>query len=80
MRGYVRFINLQNGKAAVETREGFTVFEVLERCALDISDEIDGPLDSPGFGTLHNVTRKEDFDVSIESTHCNRAETVQLLG
>ncbi|MCX5812531.1 MAG: hypothetical protein NT178_08305 [Proteobacteria bacterium] len=79
MKGIVRFLNLQNGLAAVETNEGFTVFEVRQRCALDIADEITGPLDSSGEETLHNVTKEESFDVWIKNTHCNRVEAVKLL-
>jgi hypothetical protein len=79
MKGIVRFLNLQNGQVAVETNEGFTVFEILERCALDIGDEITGPLDSSGDQTLQNVTQGESFDVSIENIHCNRAEAHKSL-
>ena len=79
MKGIVRFLNLQNGLVAVETNEGFTVFEILERCALDIADEITGPLGSSGEVTLRNVTKGESFDVSIENIHCNRAEAIKLL-
>lgn len=79
MKGYIRLLNLQNGLVAVETDEGFVIFEILERCALDISDEITGVLDIPGIQTLHNVTKKELFDVSIENIHCSWAEANQLL-
>ena len=79
MKGNVRLLNLQNGLVAVETNEGFTVFEIRERCALDISDKITGPLDSLGIQTLHNVTKGESFDVSIENIHCNRAEAIKSL-
>lgn len=79
MKGFVRYINLQNGMAAVETAEGFTVFEVLERCALDIADEISGPLDSPGAATLQNISKEEAFDVFIQDIHCNRVEAMKLL-
>jgi hypothetical protein len=79
MKGIVRFLNLQNGLVAVETNEGFTVFEIRQRCALDIGDEISGLLDSVGEKSLDNVTRKESFSVSIENIHCNRAEAVKLL-
>ena len=80
MKGIVRYINLQNGTAAVETGEGFTVFEVLERCALDIADAISGPLDSLGAVTLQNVTKDEMFDVFIQDIHRSRMETMKLLG
>ena len=80
MRGVARYINLQNGLAAVETREGFTVFEVLERCALDIGDEISGPLDCLGAETLENVTKEESFAVFIQDIHCSRMEAVESLG
>ena len=79
MKGIVRYINLRNGMAAVETGEGFTVFETLERCALDIGDEISGPLDSSGGETLQNVSKGESFDVSIENTHCTRVEAMKSL-
>ena len=79
MKGVVRFLNLQNGLVAVETNEGFTVFEIRQRCALEIGDEITGLLDSLGGETLNNVTKRESFDVSIENIHCNRAEIVKLL-
>jgi hypothetical protein len=75
----VRLLNLQNGLVAVETNEGFTVFEIRRRCALDIGDEITGSLDSSGEETLHNVTKRESFDVSIENIHCGRTEAVKLL-
>jgi hypothetical protein len=80
MRGIVRYMNLTNAMAAVETEEGFTVFEVLERCAIDIGDEIAGPLASSGDSTLHNVTKKEDFEVAIGTSRCNRVEAVEMLG
>lgn len=79
MEGVVRFLNLQNGLVAVETNKGFTIFEILERCALDIGDEIAGPLDSTGEQSLQNVTKGESFDVSIENIHCNRAEAHKSL-
>ena len=79
MKGIVRFLNLQNGLVAVETNEGFTVFEILQRCALEIGDGITGPLDSLREETLYNVTKRESFDASIENIHCNREEVVKLL-
>ncbi len=79
MKGIVRFLNLHNGRVAVETNKGFTVFEILERCALDIGDGISGPLDSSGEQTLQNVTKGESFDVSIDNIHCNRAEAQKSL-
>ena len=79
MKGVIRFLNLQNGLVAVETNKGFTVFEIRQRCALDIGDEVTGPLDSLEGETLHNTTRGESFDVSIENIHCNRADTIKLL-
>ena len=79
MKGIVRFLNLQNGLVAAETSEGFTVFEIRQRCALDIGDEITGLLTSLGEETLNNVTRREFFDVSIENIHCNREEVAKLL-
>lgn len=79
MKGIVRYINLTNARAAVETVAGFTIFEVLERCALDFGDEITGPLDSTGRETLRNVTKGESFDVSIEYMHCSRTEAVESL-
>ncbi len=75
----MRKLNLQNGLVAVETNEGFTVLEIGERCALDISDELTGSLDSLGRQTLQNVSKKESFKVSIENTHCTWAEANQLL-
>ncbi len=78
-KGYVRLFNLQNGLVAVETNKGFTIFEILDRCSLDISDQITGSLDTLGIQTLHNVTKKELFDVSIENVHCNWAEANQFL-
>lgn len=65
--------------AAVETPEGFTVIEVLECCALDIADQLDGPLDTPGGETLRNVSKDEMFDVSIKNTHCSRADAMELI-
>jgi|PlaIllAssembly_1097288.scaffolds.fasta_scaffold412876_1 hypothetical protein len=79
MKGNVRFLNLQNGLVAVETSEGFTVFEVRECCAIDIGDEISGPLDSSGEKTLYNGSKDESFDVFIENTRCTRVEAKELL-
>ena len=79
MKGIVRFLNLQNGLIAVETNEGFTVFEILQRCALEIGNGVTGPLDSLGEETLYNVTKRESFDVWIENIHCNREEVVKLF-
>jgi hypothetical protein len=79
MKGIVRFLNLQNGLVAAETNQGFTVFEIRQRCALDIGDEITGLLHSLGEETLNNVTKRESFDVSIENIHSNREEVVKLL-
>lgn len=79
MKGFVRFLNLQNGLVAVETNEGFAVIEIRERCAIDIGDEITGPLDSSGGKTLYNATKKESFSVSIENAHCSRVEATELL-
>jgi hypothetical protein len=79
MKGIVRFLNLQNGLVAAETNEGFTVFEIRECCAIDIGDEISGPLDASGEETLRNLTKKESFDVSIENVHCTRVEAMKSL-
>ncbi|HEY3277952.1 MAG TPA: hypothetical protein VGJ94_15145 [Syntrophorhabdaceae bacterium] len=79
MRGFVRYINLRNAMAAVETPEGFAVIEVLECCALDISDQLDGPLDAPGTEVLRNVSKNEDFHVSIKNTHCSRTDALELI-
>jgi hypothetical protein len=79
IKGIVRFLNLQNGLVAVETNEGFTVFEIRQRCALDIGDEVTGPLDSLGEEILHNITKEESFDVSIENIHCNRTDAIKSL-
>jgi hypothetical protein len=64
---------------AAETNEGFIVFEIRERCAVDISDRIEGDLDSTGGKTLLNVTKNESFAVWIENVHCSRAEVNELL-
>jgi hypothetical protein len=80
MNGIVRYLNLTSAMVAVETREGFTVFELRQRCALDIGDMIEGPLDSSGEEVLHNVSREEDFAVFIERIHCNGAEARRSLG
>lgn len=79
MKGAVRLLNLQNGLAAVETNEGFAVIEVRERCALDISDVVSGPLASPGEQTLYNVTKREIFAVSVKHVRCSLAEVYGLL-
>jgi len=79
MKGIVRFLNLRNGLVAVETNQGFSVFEIRQRCAIDIGDVITGHLDSSGVETLHNTTRGESFDVSIENIHCSRPEATELL-
>jgi hypothetical protein len=79
MKGIVRFVNLRNALVAVETKGGFTVFEICERCALDIGDEIAGPLDSRGRETLYNATKDEDFRVAIENVGCNRVDAMKLL-
>lgn len=79
MKGNVRFLNLQNGLVAVETSEGFTVLELLECCAIDLGDEITGPLDSSGTETLYNISKEEHFEVSIENIHCTRVEACKLL-
>ena len=70
---------MQNGLVAVETSEGFTVLEVRECCAIDIGDEISGPLDSSGEKTLYNGSKDESFDVFIENIHCSRLEVTKLL-
>ncbi|MDR2019125.1 MAG: hypothetical protein LBQ00_09770 [Syntrophobacterales bacterium] len=80
MKGLVRYLNMTNAMAGVETEQGFTVFEVCQRCAIDISDVVSGALDSLGNETLHNMTKNEDFDVRIEYAHCSRTEAVALLG
>jgi hypothetical protein len=80
MQGYVRYLNMQNAMVGVETREGFTIMEIMQRCAVDISDMVTGDLHSPGLATLRNETKNEDFDVRIEHVHCNGAETLELLG
>lgn len=79
MKGRVRFLNLQNGLAAVETKEGFSVFQVLERCAIDISDEVEGPLDAPREAPLHNLTRGETFAASILNVRCSRLEAMETM-
>jgi hypothetical protein len=79
MKGNVRFLNLQYGLVAAETSEGFTIFEILQCCAIDIGDEISGPLGSSGAETLYNMTKDEHFEVSIENTHCSRVEATELL-
>ena len=79
MKGNVRFLNLQNGLVAVETSEGFTVLEIRECCAIDLGDEITGPLDSSGTETLYNISKEECFEVSIETIHCTRVEACKLL-
>lgn len=79
MEGYVRYMNMTNALVGIETRQGFSIVEIRERCALDISDMITGPLDSPGNATLHNVTRNEDFAVFIEVVHCTGKDAVKIL-
>jgi hypothetical protein len=79
MKGFVRYMNMKNAMVGVETYEGFTILEIRERCAMDISDIITGSLHSLGTGTLHNVTRGEDFKVSIEHIHCSGAKALELL-
>jgi hypothetical protein len=70
---------MTNAMVGVETEQGFTIMEIRQRCAIDISDMITGPLDSLGPHTLRNATKNEDFDVSIEHVHCSWKETVELL-
>lgn len=79
MRGFVRVLNMTNGLVAVETKDGFTVFELLEPCAVDFGDQLDGPLDSAGQEILHNITKAEDFAVSIKYVHCRLADVYRLL-
>jgi hypothetical protein len=80
MKGAVRYINLRNAMAAVETEGGFTVIEALERCALDISDQVTGPLHSSGTEVLLNTTKRESFSVSIVCIRCNRVEALKAMG
>ena len=79
MQGFVRYLNMTNAMVGVETRQGFTIMEIRQRCAIDISDRVTGELDSPGHATLRNETKNEDFDVWIEHVHCSGAEAVKLL-
>ena len=79
MRGFVRYLNLINAMVAAETETGFIVFEILERCAIDLSDRIDGPLDTPGIQSFFNASKDETFQVFVEHIHCSRIEAVELI-
>ncbi len=80
MKGFVRFLNLTNCRVAAEiTGGGFVVFEIRQRCALDISDVLEGNFESPGATTFRNVTKNEDFNVWIEKPRCTRVEANELL-
>jgi len=70
---------MTNALVGVETREGFTIMEIRQRCAIDISDRITGDLGVPGHATLRNETKNEDFVVWIEHVHCSGAEATKLL-
>ena len=78
-KGIVRFLNLLNGLVAVETSDGFVVFEILERCAIDMGDVVTDFADSPGREVLFNISKRENFEVYVQAMNCSRSEAVHLL-
>ena len=69
MTGQVRYINAARGTVAVQTEDGYSIFELLGD-GVDIGDQVRWRGTTPlGGETVLNVTRGMDMDVIFQIHH-----------
>lgn len=79
MRGIVKLLNPKSGMAAIETSNGYTVFEILGDYDVEIGDKISGHLDAHGGETFKNITKEEDMEVYVEAIQATEQNARQLI-
>ncbi len=79
MRGIVKLLNPKRGMAAIETSNGYTVFEILGDYDVEIGDEISGDLDAHGGETFKNISKEEDIEVYVEAIQATEQNARQLI-
>lgn len=77
MKGSVAFV--RGARIAVETRLGFTYFELLEGSTMEPGDELAGALDALGGEKLRNLSTGESFDVFIEDIYASRENAARFV-
>ena len=77
MTGIVTFV--RGERVAVETRLGFTFFEVLGSCDLEPGDEVRGALDALGSEALRLTSTGEELDVFIEDIYASRDSAAHFV-
>lgn len=81
MRGTVRLINREDKIVAVETEAGgFTVFGMLDDCAVAVGDTISGALDQLDQQQLSNETQGGSMSVYIEDCNLSEADATPKVG
>lgn len=79
MRGVVHGIGRKNGLLAILTdSRRYTIAESVGG-AVNVGDEVEGPLDCLGSQQLTNVTRKRELAVFVKDACCDVAITRRLL-
>lgn len=65
MEGVVQLVNQETALSAVETENGFTVFETADIFDVELGDEIAGDLESATCETVLNETKAEHMEVFV---------------
>ena len=66
MEGVVQLVNQETAFFAVETENGFTVFEAADAFDVELGDEIAGDLESATCETVLNETKGEHMEVFVQ--------------
>ncbi len=65
MEGVVKFVNEEMNVFAVETDNGFTVFELVETDHMETGDVVSGTLESAACDSLFNHSRDAKLEVYV---------------
>jgi hypothetical protein len=65
MEGVVKFVNEEMNVFAVETDNGFTVFEFVETDQIEAADVVSGSLESATCDSLFNHSKDAELEVYV---------------
>lgn len=81
MKGTVKYLNKEDGMAAIETAAGqFTILGVMGDAALDLGDEVSGDLEGDGAVALNNDSKGTAFDAYVEDNAASEDLARQSAG
>ena len=79
MEGIVRLVSEETGLFAVETNDGFTIFDTEESAEIELGDVMVGNLVSPTCESVVNTSTGEQIDVYVREIVATLSDAEALL-